>query len=77
MSNLPTSQTPNNYPAELDNRIDETSQDTRDAVHDSHDAVTDGAEGGDELCMCQLSFSHVQLISFRVVETGSSPLVVR
>lgn len=51
-SNLPTSQTPNNRPAELDNRIDETSQDTRDAVHDSHDAVTDGAEGGEELCMC-------------------------
>ena len=52
MSNLSTSETPDNHPAELDNCIDETSQNTSDAVHDSHDAVTDGAEGGNELWMC-------------------------
>lgn len=49
MPNLPTSQTPNNHPTEIDSRIHNTSQDARDAVHDSHDAVTDGAEGRDEL----------------------------
>lgn len=53
MPNLPTSQTPNNHPTELGNRIDKTSQDTCDAVHDGHDAVADSAEGGDELLICQ------------------------
>ena len=53
VSNLPTSQTPNNRPAELDNRVDKTRQNTGDSVHDSHDAITDGAEGGDELCLGQ------------------------